>query len=85
MRLKRRQGRAPFAVVITDFVILSSMGVKFRRGKSDAPGTPLIMLTAYGHRVSAQDDTLPTWTTSWRNPRISQICATPWSGCCCGS
>jgi CheY-like chemotaxis protein len=23
------------------------------------PGTPVIMLTAYGHRVSAQDDTLP--------------------------
>jgi len=22
------------------------------------PGTPVIMLTAYGHRVSAQDDTL---------------------------
>ncbi|HYJ40943.1 MAG TPA: ATP-binding protein [Steroidobacteraceae bacterium] len=51
---------APFAAVITDFVMpivdgrqLSSVINQVR------PGTPVIMLTAYGNRIRAQDDTLP--------------------------
>ena len=50
----------PFAVVITDFEMpiingrnVSSVVNQIR------PGTPVIMLTAWGHRVRAQDDTLP--------------------------
>jgi len=51
---------APFAAVITDFVMpiidgrtVSAVVNQMR------PGTPVIMLTAWGNRVHAQDDTLP--------------------------
>jgi len=51
---------APFAVVITDFVMPVVDGRKVSNVVNQMrPGTPVIMLTAYGHRVSAQDDTLP--------------------------
>ena len=51
---------APFAVVITDFVMPVADGRKVSNVVNQMrPGTPVIMLTAYGHRVSAQDDTLP--------------------------
>ena len=51
---------APFAVVITDFVMPAVDGRKVSNVVNQMrPGTPVIMLTAYGHRVSAQDDTLP--------------------------
>jgi two-component system alkaline phosphatase synthesis response regulator PhoP len=50
---------APFAVVITDFVMPAVDGRKVSNVVNQMrPGTPVIMLTAYGHRVSAQDDTL---------------------------
>ena len=50
---------APFAVVITDFVMPVVDGRKVSNVVNQMrPGTPVIMLTAYGHRVSAQDDTL---------------------------
>jgi len=51
---------APFAAVITDFVMpiidgrtVSTVVNQMR------PGTPVIMLTAWGNRVRAHDDTLP--------------------------
>jgi len=51
---------APFAVVITDFVMPIVDGRKVSTVVNQMrPGTPVIMLTAYGHRVNAQDDTLP--------------------------
>jgi two-component system cell cycle response regulator CpdR len=51
---------APFAIVITDFVMPAVDGRKVSNVVNQMrPGTPVIMLTAYGHRVSAQDDTLP--------------------------
>jgi nitrogen-specific signal transduction histidine kinase/ActR/RegA family two-component response regulator len=60
---------APFAVVITDFVMPVVDGRKVSNVVNQMrPGTPVIMLTAYGHRVSAQDDTLPN---------VDQILAKP--------
>jgi signal transduction histidine kinase/CheY-like chemotaxis protein len=51
---------SPFAVVITDFVMPVVDGRKVSNVVNQMrPGTPVIMLTAYGHRVSTQDDTLP--------------------------
>ena len=60
---------APFAVVITDFVMPVVDGRKVSNVVNQMrPGTPVIMLTAYGHRVNAQDDTLPN---------VDQILAKP--------
>ena len=51
---------APFAVVITDFVMPIIDGRKVSSAVNQMrPGTPVIMLTAWGNRVRAQDDTLP--------------------------
>jgi CheY-like chemotaxis protein len=51
---------APFAVVITDFVMPIVDGRKVSTAIHQMrPGTPVIMLTAYGQRVRAHDDTLP--------------------------
>jgi signal transduction histidine kinase/ActR/RegA family two-component response regulator len=51
---------APFAAVITDFAMPLVDGRKVSTVINQMrPGTPVIMLTAYGHRVHAQDDTLP--------------------------
>jgi signal transduction histidine kinase len=51
---------APFAAVITDFVMPIVDGRRVSTVVNQMrPGTPVIMLTAYGHRVNAQDDTLP--------------------------
>jgi signal transduction histidine kinase/CheY-like chemotaxis protein len=51
---------APFAVVITDFVMPIVDGRKVSNVVNQMrPGTPVIMLTGYGNRVRAQDDTLP--------------------------
>lgn len=51
---------APFAVVITDFAMPLVDGRKVSTAINQMrPGTPVIMLTAYGNRVHAQDDTLP--------------------------
>jgi signal transduction histidine kinase len=51
---------APFAVVITDFVMPIVDGRKVSTVVNQMrPGTPVIMLTGFGSRVRAQDDTLP--------------------------
>jgi PAS domain S-box-containing protein len=51
---------APFAAVITDFAMPMVDGRKVSTVINQMrPGTPVIMLTAYGNRVHAQDDTLP--------------------------
>jgi CheY-like chemotaxis protein len=51
---------APFAVVITDFVMPIVDGRKVSTVVNQMrPGTTVIMLTAYGQRVRAHDDTLP--------------------------
>jgi len=51
---------APFAAVITDFVMPMVDGRKVSTVINQMrPGTPVIMLTAYGNRVHEQDDTLP--------------------------
>jgi PAS domain S-box-containing protein len=51
---------APFAAVITDFAMPMADGRKVSNVINQMrPGTPVIMLTAYGNRVHAQDDTLP--------------------------
>jgi len=51
---------APFAAVITDFVMPIVDGRKVSTAVNQMrPGTPVIMLTAWGNRVRAQDDTLP--------------------------
>jgi signal transduction histidine kinase/CheY-like chemotaxis protein len=51
---------APFAVVITDFVMPIVDGRKVSTVVNQMrPGTPVIMLTGYGNRMRAQDDTLP--------------------------
>jgi signal transduction histidine kinase/CheY-like chemotaxis protein len=51
---------APFAVVITDFVMPIVDGRKVSTAVNQMrPGTPVIMLTAWGNRMRAQDDTLP--------------------------
>jgi len=51
---------APFAAVITDFVMPMADGRKVSNVINQMrPGTPVIMLTAYGNRAHAQDDTLP--------------------------
>lgn len=51
---------APFAAVITDFAMPLVDGRKVSTVINQVrPGTPVIMLTAYGNRVHAQDDTLP--------------------------
>jgi CheY-like chemotaxis protein/anti-sigma regulatory factor (Ser/Thr protein kinase) len=51
---------APFAAVITDFAMPMVDGRKLSTVINQVrPGTPVIMLTAYGNRVHAQDDTLP--------------------------
>jgi signal transduction histidine kinase/CheY-like chemotaxis protein len=51
---------APFAAVITDFVMPIVDGRKVSTVVNQMrPGTPVIMLTGYGNRVRAQDDTLP--------------------------
>ena len=51
---------APFAAVITDFVMPVVDGRKVSTVINQVrPGTPVIMLTAWGNRMSAQDDTLP--------------------------
>ena len=51
---------APFAAVITDFAMPVVDGRKLSNVINQMrPGTPVIMLTAYGNRVHAQDDTLP--------------------------
>jgi PAS domain S-box-containing protein len=51
---------APFAVVITDFVMPIVDGRKVSTVVNQMrPGTPVIMLTGFGNRVNAQDDTLP--------------------------
>jgi PAS domain S-box-containing protein len=51
---------APFAVVITDFAMPIIDGRKVSTAVNQMrPGTPVIMLTAWGNRVHAQDDTLP--------------------------
>ena len=51
---------APFTVVITDFVMPIVDGRKVSSAVNQMrPGTPVIMLTAWGNRVRAQDDTLP--------------------------
>jgi len=50
----------PFAAVITDFAMPMVDGRKVSTVINQMrPGTPVIMLTAYGNRVHAQDDTLP--------------------------
>jgi CheY-like chemotaxis protein/anti-sigma regulatory factor (Ser/Thr protein kinase) len=51
---------SPFAAVITDFAMPVVNGRKVSTVINQMrPGTPVIMLTAYGNRVHAQDDTLP--------------------------
>jgi signal transduction histidine kinase/ActR/RegA family two-component response regulator len=51
---------APFAAVITDFVMPIVDGRKVSTVVNQMrPGTPVIMLTGYGSRMRAQDDTLP--------------------------
>jgi signal transduction histidine kinase len=51
---------APFAAVITDFVMPIVDGRRVSTVVNQMrPGTPLIMLTAFGSRMRAQDDTLP--------------------------
>ena len=51
---------APFAAVITDFVMPIVDGREVSTVVNQMrPGTPVIMLTGYGNRVQAQDDTLP--------------------------
>ena len=51
---------APFAAVITDFVMPIVDGRKVSTVVNQMrPGTPVIMLTGYGNRMRAQDDTLP--------------------------
>ena len=51
---------APFAAVVTDFAMPMIDGRKVSNVINQMrPGTPVIMLTAYGNRVHAQDDTLP--------------------------
>jgi CheY-like chemotaxis protein len=50
---------APFAAVITDFVMPIVDGRRVSTVVNQMrPGTPVIMLTGWGHRVRAQDDTL---------------------------
>jgi signal transduction histidine kinase/ActR/RegA family two-component response regulator len=51
---------APFAAVITDFIMPVIDGRKVSTVINQMrPGTPVILLTAFGNRVNAQDDTLP--------------------------
>jgi len=51
---------APFAAVITDFVMPIVDGRQVSTVVNQMrPGTPVIMLTAWGNRMRAQDDTLP--------------------------
>ena len=51
---------APFAAVITDFVMPVIDGRQVSTVINQVrPGTPVIMLTAWGNRMHAQDDTLP--------------------------
>jgi CheY-like chemotaxis protein len=51
---------APFAAVITDFAMPAVDGRKVSTVINQMrPGTPVIMLTAYGKHVQAEDDTLP--------------------------
>jgi CheY-like chemotaxis protein len=53
------KGGAPFAAVITDFVMPIVDGRRVSTVVNQMrPGTPVIMLTAWGHRARAQDDTL---------------------------
>jgi CheY-like chemotaxis protein len=60
---------APFAAVITDFVMPIVDGRKVSTVINQIrPGTPVIMLTAWGHRVRSHDDTLP---------HVDQILAKP--------
>jgi PAS domain S-box-containing protein len=51
---------SPFAVVITDFVMPIIDGREVSTVVNQMrPGTPVVMLTGFGNRVRAQDDTLP--------------------------
>ena len=50
----------PFAVVITDFAMPIIDGLTVSNVVNQIrPGTPVIMLTAWGDRVRARDDTRP--------------------------
>ena len=74
---------APFAVVITDFVMPIIDGRKVSTVVNQMrPGTPVIMLTAWGIACARRTTRCRTWITSWRNRRTSRVARLPWRACC---